>query len=268
MSALAEQQQALLGALLSWPPDQAEAELADQVTGPWTRGLKAYQANGHALAQRALGASYPVLAQLLGADSFAALARAFWHAHPPVRGDVTQWGGDLAEYLAHSDQLRDDPYLPDVARVEWALHRCACASDAQADAATFALLMAVDPAQLKLRLAPGCVLLPSGWPVASIMSAHLEGTPDFSEVGSRLAAGIAETALVWREGLRARVRLAVPGEEVLLAALLAGRPLGAALEGTPELDFSTWLEMAARTGLLLAVEAIGDAPPQDTGDIT
>jgi hypothetical protein len=227
----------------------------------------AYQSNGHALAIRALGASYPVLVQLLGEDSFASLARAFWHAQPPVRGDVTQWGETLPGFLASSTQLQDEPYLPDVARVEWALHRCANAADAQADASTFQLLVERDPGLLSLMLAPGCALVPSVWPVASIMSAHLEASPDLVEVGRRLGAGVSEAALIWREGLRARVRQAWPGEAELISALLAGQALGSALDSAVDLDFQAWLPMAVQTGLLLCVKSMDAAPADLSGTL-
>lgn len=266
MSALlARQQQALLAALLVWPPENATKIIADYACHPWVRGLMAYQSNGHALAVRALGAAYPVLVQLLGEDSFASLARAFWHAQPPVKGDVTQWGETLPGFLAGSTQLQEEPYLPDVARVEWALHRCASAADAKADVSSLQWLMERDPGLLALVLAPGCALVQSVWPVASVMTAHLQASPDFDEVGRRLRAGVTEAAIVWREGLHARMREALPGEAELVGALLAGQPLGAALEGAVDLDFKVWLPMAVQTGLLLAVRPMEATPADVTG---
>lgn len=267
MSELARQQQALLAALLAWPPQDAEKAMADHVCRPWARGLMAYQSNGHALAVRALGASYPVLAQLLGEDSFASLARAFWHAQPPVKGDVTQWGEALPGFLAGSPQLQEEPYLPDVARVEWALHRCAHAADAQADGSSFRLLMERDPDLLSPVLAPGCALVQSVWPVASVMTAHLEAAPDFAEVGRRLGEGVAEAALIWREGLRARVRQAWPGEVELIRTLLAGQAFGPALDRAVDLDFKAWLPTAVQTGLLLAVKLLDAIPADLTGTL-
>lgn len=267
MSELARQQQALLAAVLAWPADEASQALATDVCQPWPRGLMVYQANGHALAVRALAASHPVLEQLLGPQSFAALARAFWHAQPPLKGDVNQWGDALPGFLAGSAQLQDEPYLADVARVEWALHRCASAVDAHADTATFQRLLAEDPAQLTLALAPGCALVHSSWPVAAIMAAHQEGSPTFEEVGQRLRAGVAETALIWRTGMHASVRQAWPGEAELIVALLAGQSLGAALEGAADLDFNAWLPMAVQTGLLLAVQPLGAQSDHFTGDL-
>jgi hypothetical protein len=253
MSTLAEQQQALLAALLAHPAQDAIETIATHVTKPWARGLKAYQTNGHALAERALQAAYPVLTQLLGEDSLGDLARAFWHARPPVCGDLARWGAGLAAFVAASEQLADEPYLADVARVEWALHHSTSAADQPGDPTSFSLLMQHDPAQLHMRLAPGCAVLPSAWPVVSIVNAHLEATPSLEEAGQRLRAGVTETALVWRAGLQPRVREAMAGEADFLTTLLAGRSLSAALDAAPALDFNAWLPLAVQSQLLLGV---------------
>ncbi len=254
MSRLAAQQQALLAALFAWPPDNATNNIADYVRNPWARGLKAYQANGHAVAERAVQAAYPVLTRLLGQDSLCALARAFWHAAPPVRGDLAQWGAGLAAFVRDSAQLADEPYLADVVTVEWAVHASAGAANQPVDTASFALLLQHDPRELQLRLAPGCRVVPSAWPVASIMGAHLLAEPSFEVVGQRLRAGVAEAALVWRADLRPCVRAGLAGEATFVLALLGGRTLSAALDAAPALDFNAWLALAVQTGLLLGVQ--------------
>jgi len=262
MSTLAAQQQALLEALLAWPADDAMQKIATYAVDTRARGLKAYQANGHALAERALRAAYPVLAQLLGDESFADLARALWHAQPAVRGDIACWGASLATWVQASAQLQDEPYLADVARAEWALHQCAGAPDRHADLATLALLTTQDPAQLRLVLAPGCAVVRSVWPVASILCAHLEASPSLEEAGAQLRAGLAQDAVVWRAGWRPRVRLALAGETEVLQGLLGGGSLAQALETQDEasaLDFGQWLPMAVQTGLVLAVQAVPGA---------
>jgi hypothetical protein len=204
-------------------PDGALARLA-------RRGLQAYQANGLALAERALGAAYPVLAQLIGDESFAPLARHFWRRHPPGRGDMACWGDVLAAFLEASPQLADEPYLGDVARVEWALHQAATAADAQPDPHSFALLSSADPAELTLTLGAGVFLLASVYPVASIVNAHLLGEPALAEAAALLRAGAAEHALVWRQGFKPRVCAITAAEYALLAALQAGSSLEAALD--------------------------------------
>jgi hypothetical protein len=251
MSDLAAQQRDLLRALFDWPTGDATQLIAARAQKTWARGLKAYQTNGHMLAERALLAAYPVVAQLIGEVSLADLARAVWHAHPPVRGDLALWGDVLPDFLANSSQLQDEPYLADVARVEWALHGCAAAADASADPASLALLTTEDPDQLGLRLAPGCAVLRSPWPVASILRAHGHGGPSFSDVGAELRAGVAQDVVVWRQGLRPQFRQALPGEADLLQSLMAGAAMGPAVDQAPDLDFAQWFPVAIASQLVL-----------------
>jgi hypothetical protein len=251
MSSLAAQQQALLRALFDWPAESAAHALSAHTQGDGRRGLMAYQTNGHELAQRALAAAYPVLGELLGSESFAALARAYWHACPPRRGDLAQWGGALDQFVRDDEQLADEHYLPDVATLEWALHQALSAADQAADGASFALLTTADPASVCLDLVPGCAALRSPWPVVSIVCAHRDGTPSLDQAGQRLRAGVAESAVVWRAGWRACVRQAQTGELEFLLALRDGGSLAAALEAAPTLDFGAWLPMAVQSGLVL-----------------
>lgn len=264
MSRLATQQQALLAALFDWPPDDAMHNIASYACLERARGLKTYKSNGHALAQRALQAAYPVLAQLLGAESFAALASAYWHASPPACGDVTQWGAGLPDFVRGSAQLQDEPYLGDVAVLEWAVHGATNAADATVDAPSFALLADHDPAHLHLQLSPGCGALASDWPVASIWAAHVDQSVSFDAVRQRLQANQPECALVWRAGLQAQVGQISATEQLFLTQLLAGHSLGAALEAVPNVspspdtaaawDINVWLGQAVQSGLLLGVQ--------------
>jgi hypothetical protein len=155
-----------------------------------------------------------------------------------------------------SAQLRDEPYLADVARAEWVLHQCAGAPDASADLSTLALLTCEDPDQLTLALAPGCAVLRCAWPVAAILGAHRDGEPSLQEAGALLRDCVGQDVLVWRAGLRPAVRAAVAGEVDAVQALLGGAPLGGALERAPALDFGQWLPMAVQTGLVLAAVSV------------
>ena len=299
-SALAQQQQALLALLFSSAGSSARntalqdlAACGSPALGLGTmpphaphaqRGLQAYWANAQALAERSLAQAYPVVQQLLGGDSFAALAQALWHSCPPVRGDLACWGGDLADFVAQDPQLAAEPYLSDLARLEWALHQVANAQDCTADPASFALLSSQDPAQgpehLFLQLAPGVAVLASAWPVVAIHAAHaaadvLANAPanaladpsaDTSDGGAAQAnalqqagawvqARVAQTAVVWRKGPTPCVREAMPGEPDFLAAVGAGASLGAALALAARLDLAQWLPVAVQTGLVWGVAA-------------
>jgi hypothetical protein len=257
MNTLSSQQEALLEALFDWPPPDATGRLAKHASGVGShagRGLQAYQANGHMLAERALRAAYPVLLQMLGEESFAALARAFWHTDPPVCGDVAQWGASLNAFVRNSIQLQDTPYLPDVAQAEWALHRCATAPDRETHLASLVLLTTQDPQSLVLTLAPGVVPLRSEWPLASLLLAHLQGVPSLQEVSAELQCRTAQDIVIWRNGFQPSLRLALPGEVTWLEALQTGVSLEPALTDTADLDFAQWLPLAVRTGLVLGVQ--------------
>ena len=222
------------------------------------RGLQAYQANAGALAERALAAAYPTIAQLVGAESFAGLARACWAAEAPLRGDVAEWGGTLPDFVAAAPQLSGEPYLADVARVDWAVHVAERAADQPEAASGLQRLAGDDPSRLRLRLRAGTALVTSPYPVATIWLAHRSDDADrFAPVRSAFAEGRGENALVRRVGWRAEVALLTPADAAFAAALLAGATLDAALhEAGAGFDFENWLVGALRSGLLTAVQSL------------
>jgi hypothetical protein len=276
ITALQDQQAALLGALFTHPA-QGEARRASeclllQLTKPGKqtqRGLQAYQANGHSLAERSLAAAYPVIEQMLGHHNFAALARDLWHQHPPARGDLAHWGDALPDFLTRNEALADVPYLADVARVEWALHRAASATDAVADHASFGRLAEPDTTGLTLALAPGTALISSPFPVASLVLSHRRAQPSLAQAADRLRSAVAESALVWRQGLRPRMAQIPAVEAALLRALLQALDLPTALNAaltdeadeTQAFDFSLWLTNAVTTGLVLGVQSAAPSHP-------
>jgi Putative DNA-binding domain len=269
---LALEQQALLQALAA-PRIQDATDLVaayasfQRASGindhenPLTRGLQAYRANANAMAERALLAAYPVLQQLLGEETFAMLARDLWAAHPPERGDLAQWGAALARYLDHAPALAelvtDHPYLPDVTRLEWALHSVATAADASQDTASFALLASQPPEALHLRLASGTQLLHSAYPIVAIWQAHAVPTPDLSEAMRLLAEGVGQTAMVWRQGYAPRVAVVGPGEAAILRCALTkdnlSQAVAQALAKDAGFDLSAWLTLAVQRGVLLGM---------------
>jgi hypothetical protein len=265
VNTLVKQQEALLEAVLAPTWTQAAAALEGWARFPWHRGLQAYRANGQALAQRALASAYPVTRQLLGGDSFDGLASACWHDQPPTRGDMAHWGEHVPRFLQSSSQLADEPYLADLARLEWLLHTLTTAADAQPDLRTLALLTQGDATVQFLQLSPGWSQMQSAYPVVSLVHAHLSGTPTLQDAGERLKRGLAEQAVVWRQGMRPRVRTAMPGEFDFLAAIASHSSVLQALQSAPELDFAAWLALAVNTGLFISVTTAG-TPPGPMGE--
>lgn len=261
MSALADAQRALLDALLQPRPPQADAR--------WdATGLGIYRANAHAHAERTLASAYPVVRALLGDEAFDALARALWHRHPPLRGDLAEWGGALAGFVTDEPDLATLPYLSDVARTEWAMHQAARAPTVLPEPASFARLKHEDPDGLRPLLASGSWVLASAWPVLSIVDAHLHGDPGFDTVAQRLRDGTPEAVRVWRRDGRVRAGVIDAATAQFEALLLGGLSLGHALDRAP-IDIQAWLTDAVRTGRVLGfVEPLTPPSLSTTIDLT
>lgn len=254
----AERQQQLLRSL--WRRDGDEHLL------PWLQGgaaaaqpgLSAYRGNAAAIAERALEAVYPTVRQLIGEASFESLARALWHRHPPLRGDLAHWGEDLARFLEADRQLDDDAYLADVARLEWVVHRVEHAADAPSVPDGLPLLASEDPATIGLQLQDGAALLPSRWPIVRVWQAHRESGDDrFDAVRAAFAAGQGDCAWVWRDGWRARVQTVDTACGQFLHHTLSGASVGDALaQAGEQFDFAAWLRDAISQRWIVAVRTM------------
>jgi Putative DNA-binding domain len=281
----AQRQQSLLRVL--WRQDDPSTLLPHlQYPAAALRGLLAHQAHAGAQAQRALAAAYPTLQALISADSFADLARDFWMRTPPHQADLARWGETLPDFLQASKALRSEPCLPDVARLEWAVHQAHCAADVPASTQGLETLAQQHPRQVQLVFASGSCLISSAHPVVSIWQAHqpanqpanqpatglsgqspaagadatTEPTARFAQVRAAYARGQPQHALVYRQGWRVQVcslpALALP----FTRSLLRGHSLGAALEAVCEagFDFQAWLLGGLRGGWLVGAQILPD----------
>ena len=251
-------QQALLAALAGGASDVPGLRESDPRAA---RGLEAYRANAEASADRALASTFPTVRAMVGAEDFRRLARAFWHQHPPLCGDLGEWGDALPAWLAAQDSLAPWPWLGDCARLDLALQRCERAADAAFDAASLALLETTDPAQLRIELMPGSALLRSRWPIATIHHAHqLEGNAAeraFAAVREAIAGPRAEQLLVARRGWRALVRPLDAPTADWTGNLLAGVSLADALaHAGAGFDFAAWLGTALRESWLKGIAGV------------
>ncbi len=260
MNREAQRQQALMAALLArgderpLPPSLLHG--AERIQ----RGLQAYQANAGASAERALASTFPTVQALVGDDAFAALARAFWYAQPPLCGDLSRFGEALPAFIADSEQLADVPYLADVARLDWRVAAAERAADGSTEAGTLTLLAEVEASQLRLELMPGTSVLPSAHPVVSVWQAHQPGVAAAAHrahAREAIALGRGETALVWRSGWRAVVQAIGASESRWMQSLLRGDTLAVAQgEAGEGFTFEAWLLQALQCGWLVRARRV------------
>ena len=141
--------------------------------------LDVYRRTVRANYRKALGATFPVVARLTGSPFFDAAVDAFTLRHPSSSGDLNVYGDRFAAFLAAYPPAVGLPYLPDVARVEWAIDEASRAADhALAPLDVLATLAGVAQAQwaaLRFTLHPSCRLLASQHPVLRIWQVNQPG---------------------------------------------------------------------------------------------
>jgi hypothetical protein len=204
-----------------------EAAIPPGITDPQGRPapkrFSVYRNNVASSLTRALEAAFPTVRKLVGEEFFAAMALVFLRAHPPRSRMLMLYGEDFPGWLEGFPPVAHLGYLPDVARLDQAMRESYHAADSAPLAeAEFQRLIGAEIAGLRLRLAPSVRLVRSRWPVVSIWVANAEGGPA-PRPGP-------EDALVLRPEFDPRPHRLPAGGGVFVQAVLAGVPLGQAVD--------------------------------------
>jgi hypothetical protein len=245
MPSLRELQCGFAGAMLA----AEDTAPAFAIAGPAPAGerIAIYRNAMYANYRKALGATYAVVERLVGPAFFHAAVDAFVRVHPSTSGDLNVYGDAFGDFLAAYPHAAGLPYLPDVARLEWAIDEAQRAADfAREPEAVLAALAAVPPDELaatRLDLDPSCRLVASAFPILRLWQTNQPDHQGDDRVD--LDAG-ADALLVRREADGVSLSQLAPGEHALLASLAAGAPLGAALDAAMSADPAFALEAALR----------------------
>ncbi len=257
---LHQQQQAFSVAVLARDPQALPLQaLFTGSPAHITRRLAVYRANLQAARVNALSAAFGTVAKIVGADFFEGLAREYGRAHPSSQGDLHGFGAQFAHFLEGFEPIKELPYLPDVARLDWALH---CA-DAAADAPTLtapALVQALGEQaadSVRVKLHPAAAIVSSRFPLWDIwLFNHADHSDESADVQA-LDWEQAQAVLVSRSQWRAVPRLASAAEAAALTALQKGEnleaALSAALQKQPQLDLAAQLAAWCNDSILLHV---------------
>ncbi len=182
--------------------------------------------------RNALGATYPVVRRLVGTPFFHAAVDAFVAAHPSRSGDLNEYGDAFGDFLAGYAPASRLPYLPDVARLEWAIDEANRAADSTRGSgnraeracgvpgrqAAFASSAACDPS---------CRLIASPFPLLRIWQVNQPGHDgemrvDFESGPDRLR--------IRREPDGVAIERIAAGDFAWLSALSARADLAAAID--------------------------------------
>jgi hypothetical protein len=189
--------------------------------------LAIYRRNVLATLHNSLAETYPVVRRLVGEAFFREAAARFARAASSASGDLNLYGADFAAFIEGYAFARDLPYLPDVARLEWACHECFHGADAATlDFAALARVLPERYGEIRFALHPAVRLAASAHPVMALWEANQperDGTPD-RDAGP-------DHVLVRREGLAVRLRRVEAHEWRFLERLARGASLDAAIDG-------------------------------------
>lgn len=251
MPSLPELQAAFAAALVEGSDAALLAHVVADRIAPAER-LAVYRNNLRHNFREALRAVYPVVERLVGPAFFDHAADRYTGAHPSTSGDIHAFGARFADFLGAFAPAAGLPYLPDVARLEWAMHEVFHAVAPP----PFPLerLAAVPPAAhgaLRFTLSPTSRLLASPWPIHRVWALNQpEAVWDASF--DLHAGGVA--LLVRRSGFALELEPLPAAEFAMLARLARGQPLGAALaavhRSAPEFDLGVFLQRHLLTATL------------------
>jgi len=141
---------------------------------PPAQRLDVYRNTMLGVLANALRLSFPAVHRLVGADFFEGAAQRFAREQPPGCADLNAFGADFPDFLQGFEPAASLAYLPDVARLEWAVNRALHACDARSlDASQLATLAPSEQDRVSFAPHPSISMLRSSFPVDVIWDAVL-----------------------------------------------------------------------------------------------
>lgn len=254
MPSLREFESSFARALLGDADDALLDLIAADGLAPAAR-LRIYRNHVLATLTDALAATYPVVCRLVDARFFRYAADRYIRAHPPAAPCLFEYGESFAEFLATFGPCQHLEYLPDVARIEWAINRALHADDAAAlDAARLGEVPADRIGSVTLALHPSVSFLSSPWPADRIWRANQpdadpDATVSLDAGGARLE--------VRRFGEDVVLRSLDAASYALRAALARGASLehaaAAARRADPDVNFALTLQQLLADGIVTSI---------------
>jgi hypothetical protein len=204
----------------------------------------------------ALADTFGVVQALVGPDFFRAMAGSYIAGHPPRSPVLAEYGACFADYVAGFAPAASLPFLPDMARLEFARVQTFHAADVPAlDAARLAAHLA-QPDQLegaRIDMRPDVHVLSSRHAVVSLWAAH-QGLHEIGTVDPTAP----EAAMVLRVADDSAVIPLPHAAAHFISAWAGGHTLGAAAAAAsaePAIDGQTF-DLAATLALLIGHGAI------------
>lgn len=234
-----------------------DIETPDGIVGPdgktAPKRFGVYRNNVVVSLMEAVEQSFPAVKAIIGEDNFAVLSRAFVFHHPPKSAMMQNYGAEFANYLATFKPLAHAPYLAELANLEWQWIEVYHEQNADClppDALTKidqdALMQASFQAHPATRLLSSSFDLPALFAVRDGAEADLQAVEKSSHI------------LLTRPALQVHLQTLPEDQATFLTLLLAGEPLGAALQhamdNSESFDAATSIATAMSSGAFIHIE--------------
>ncbi len=220
---------------------------------PAARRFNVYRNNFRISLADGLAATYPVVERLVGREFFGFMADRYIRSHPSRSGNLHNHGLALADFLGRFQAASKLPYLPDVARLEWAYHEVFHAETPKSfEPKALEKVAAESYPKLRFDLGPACRLVRSVYPIFRIWQVNQEGYVGDKNIDLDVGP---ESVLVVRPQLEVELWRVDPAETALLNALESGNNLGEAVEASlkfsPDFDLQSALVRYLLSGVLI-----------------
>lgn len=214
-----------------------------------------YRNNLYSSLLESLQAVFPVLEQLVGKASFKALALDFIKQHSPESPCLFEYGAQMAAFIKHSYRFSAQPYLSDVARLEYSILQSTHAADCNIQA-DILVKLSTDPDALdvaRFYFSPATQLIQFEYAAASIWQAH-----QYQDCHERLAqinVNIHEAVLVSRPMYQPLVQILTAEEARLLELMISGMHLSRALDKAPVDNLASVFQYLISGGCLVGLRS-------------
>ena len=258
MPSLRDLQHAVRRSLVQREDSDAAAYIVGDGLAPEQR-LSVYRNTFVGALTTALRLSYPAVHRLVGAEFFDGATQVFVHEQPPRCAYLDDYGAEFPEFLTRFPPAASLAYLPDVARLEWAVNRALHAPDAEPlDVARLAEISPAHEDRIRFAPHPSVSLIRADYPVDSIWRAVLEHD-DSALAAIDLAAGPV-CLMVQRLSSGVDVTRLDQGAWRFAVDLCAGQPLGNVLDAAVGVDAPALLAEHLTAGRFIEFSLTDTAP--------
>ena len=203
----------------------------------------------------ALETTYPVVCQLVDRRFFGFAADRYVRVYPPGGPCLHEYGATFADFLANFPPCATLPYLPDVARLEWAMNAVLHAEERPPMlTAALGAISPEDAARIVVKTDPAAWWLRSAWPVDRIWETHQLDADDVVPV-DLVSGGV--SLEIRRRGDAVTLRRLDSATFVFRKGLAEGATLGttanAALAENPDFDLTEAFRALLGEALLMNV---------------